>query len=70
MSEPQDVHAVIAQLPVELRELVLAELAAGNSIVEVSRASEQHATSLRVRLAKRVTTRPRVSTHAVLYIGR
>ena len=70
MSQPQAVHAVIAQLPVELRELVLAELAAGNSIAEVSGASGEHATRLCVRLAKRVTTRPRVSTRAILYIGR
>lgn len=70
MSEPQKVHAVIAQLPVELRELVRAELAAGNSIVDVSRASGEHATSLRVHLAKRVTTRPRASTRAILHIGR
>ena len=70
MSVPQDGNAIIAQLPVELRELVLAELAAGNSIAEVSGASGEHATSLCVHLAKRVTTRPRVSTRAILYIGR
>lgn len=70
MSEPQDVHAVIAQLSVELRELVLAELAAGNSVVDVSGVPGEHATSLRVHLAKRVTTRPRANSRAILYIGR
>lgn len=68
MSDAAKIAAALERLPAELRELVRAEVAAGNAIVGVVSVSADVPQSVCVQLAARVTTRPRASTGAVRFI--
>ena len=70
MSLPAQYAAQLVAFPSVLRELVEAELAAGNTIVEVASCFPAPPAGAYVKLAKSITTRPRAKTAALDFYDR
>jgi hypothetical protein len=70
MSIPQEWAKEIARFPVVLRELVEAELAAGNGIEEVGHSFPAAPCGAYVKLTREVSTRPRVATPELKFYDR
>lgn len=70
MSASSDFKSRLAEFPVVLRELVEAELAAGNSIVEMASCFPAPPAGAYVKLARFITTRPRVKTEQIDFYDR
>lgn len=70
MRVPAEFAARIAAFPAVLRELIDAELAAGNTIVEVASCFPAPPAGAYAKLAKRITTRPRTGTDALDFYER
>ena len=70
MTREDDRRRRLAGFPPELRALVDAELAAGNEIVEISSTFPAPPAGDCVRLARRVTTRPRASGNGLSFYDR
>ena len=58
---PSEFSVLFAALPTELSNLVQAELAAGNSIIEIGHSHPAPPVGAYVKLAKKISTRPRAS---------
>lgn len=67
---PAEHHAIVADWPVALRDLLTNELAAGNRIVEVGHTHPAPPVGAWIMLADRVTTQPRKSTPALRFYER
>jgi hypothetical protein len=70
MSIPAEFAARIAAFPAVLRELIDAELAAGNTIVEVASCFPAPPAGAYAKLGKRITTRPRATTDTLDFYER
>jgi hypothetical protein len=70
MNVPTEFAKALAEFPLALRELVLAELAAGNSIAEISGGFPAPPSGNCLRLAKKVSTRPRASVAGIDFYHR
>src|SRR5436190_744158 len=70
MSLPPEFVARVAEFPAVLRELIEAELAAGNEIVELASCFPAPPVGAYVKLAKPVTTRPREKTGTLDFYDR
>lgn len=69
-SDINELRRILAPMPADLRELVEAELHAGNSIVEISSKPPAPPAGLCVMLARPVTTTPRASSATVRFVER
>lgn len=65
MNLPDEFRKPIDAFPAPLRELIDAELQAGNAIAEITRTFPAPPNGACVKLAKTVTTRPRASSPGV-----
>jgi hypothetical protein len=70
MNLPPDQAKALASFPQALRDLVHAELAAGNSVVSIGPGHPAPWTGALLRLAKSVTTRPRQSDAVLTFYPR
>ncbi len=70
MSIPEEHEPEFVKFPAVLRELVLAELAAGNSIEELGHSFPAAPCGAYIKLAREVTTRPRVKTPELHFYDR
>lgn len=70
MSIPEEHESEFVRFPAVLRELVLAELAVGNSIEELGHSFPAAPCGAYIKLAREVTTRPRVKTPELHFYDR
>ena len=70
MNVPKEFAEAFAAFPLKLRNLVLAEIAAGNSIVEIGAGFPAPPVGANLKLAQPVSTRPRKSAHGVDFYER
>ena len=70
MTVPSEHAAAIGRFPTVLKELIIAELAAGNSIVDIGAGHPAPPHGSRLMLSKPLCSRPRASDERITFVDR
>lgn len=70
MTSPPENFSALACFPASLRDLVIKELQAGNSILRIDTAHSAPSAGASVHLARKISTHPRHSTALIHFIER